>query len=129
MQAVCCSAPMYTTPLPLGLANITLNITLGVRPFAMRSLCTAHVLVKLQAASSPFAPRLRTQAHTDSQKQHLQRAGHEPVCLVPGSVDKYLHVLECTGQQSLDTHSEGFLSCWYRYKNCFLLRQTFMLYA
>ncbi|DBA85963.1 TPA: hypothetical protein ACH3X1_005502 [Trebouxia sp. C0004] len=43
MQAVCCSAPMYLTPLPLGLANITLSITLGVRPFAMQSLCASQV--------------------------------------------------------------------------------------
>ena len=53
----------------------------------------------------------KTQAHTESQKQQLQRAGHAPVCLVPGSVDKYLHVPECTLQQRLDTHSEGFLLC------------------
>ena len=37
------------------------------------------------------------------------QAGHEPVCLVPGSVDKYLHVPDCTLQQSLDSRSEGFL--------------------
>ena len=40
-----------------------------------------------------------------------QHAGYEPVCLVPGSVDKYLHVPDCTLQQSLDTHAEGFLLC------------------
>ena len=50
-------------------------------------------------------------AHTDSQKEQLQRAGLEPVCLVPGSVDNYLHVPDCTRQQSLDTHSEGCLLC------------------
>ena len=27
--------------------------------------------------------------------EQLQRAGHEPVSLVPGSVDKYLHVPYC----------------------------------
>ncbi len=58
-------------------------------------------------------PRLRTQAHTDSQKKQLQRFGHEPVCLVPGSVDKCLHVPDGAFQQNLDTHSEGFLLCWY----------------
>ncbi len=47
--------------------------------------------------------RLRTQAHTDSQKEQLQRASHEPVCLVPGSGDKYLHVPDCTLQQNLNT--------------------------
>ncbi len=61
-----------------------------------------------------FTPRLRTQAHTDSQKEQLQRVGHDPVCLVPGSVDKYLHMPVCTVQQSLNTHSEGFLLCWQR---------------
>ena len=54
---------------------------------------------------------MKTQAHTDSQQEQLQRAGHEPVCSVPGSVDKYLHVPDCTFQQSLDTHAEGFLLC------------------
>ena len=93
-----CIAPIYIAPLPLGLATMTLCVILGV-------------LVKLQAASSPLAPRLRSQADTESQKQQLQRAGHEPVCLVPGSVDKYLHVPGCTLQQSLDTHSEGSLLC------------------
>jgi len=86
-------------------------------PWALRELaplqCDLSVLVKLQAASSLFTQRLRTQAHTytDSQQQQLQRAGHEPVCLVPGSVDKYLPVPDCTLQKSLDTHSEGFLLC------------------
>ncbi len=77
----------------LGLATITLGVTGSA----------------LQAAF--HTPRLRTQAHTDSQKEQLQRAGHEPVCLVPGSVDRYLHVPECTLQRSLDTHSKGFLLC------------------
>ncbi len=86
-------------------------------PWALRELaplqCDLSVLVKLQAASSLFTQRLRTQAHTytDSQQQQLQRAGHEPVCLVPGSVGKYLPVPDCTLQKSLDTHSEGFLLC------------------
>ncbi len=38
-----------------------------------------------------------------------QDAGHEPVCLVPGSMDKCLPVPDCTLQKSLDTHSEGSL--------------------
>ena len=93
---------MYVTPL---LAVIALSVTLGVCPFAMRPFCASQV------TGRSFAPRQRTQAHTESQKQQLQRAGHEPVCLVPGAVDKYLHVPECVLQQSLDTHSEGFLLC------------------
>ena len=39
-------------------------------------------------------PRLGSQAHTDKQGEQPQRAGHEPVCLVPASVDVYLHVPE-----------------------------------
>ena len=46
--------------------------------------CDLSVLVELQAASSLFTHRLRTQAHTDSQQEQLQCAVHEPVCLVPG---------------------------------------------
>ena len=68
-------APIYITPLPLGLATMTLGVPLGV---------------------------------TESQQQQLQRAGQEPVCLVPGSVDKYLHVPESALQLRLNTHSEGF---------------------
>ena len=101
------NASMYIIPLPLRLAVIALSVTLGVCPFAMRPFCASQVTGRFFT----FAPRQRTQAHTESQKQQLQRAGHEPVCLVPGSVDKYLHVPECTLQQSLDTHSEGFLLC------------------
>ncbi len=67
------------------------------------------VLIKIQAASPPCSHRLRTQAHSDSQTEQLQRAGHEPVCLVPGFVDNYLPVPDCTLQKSLGTHSEGFL--------------------
>ncbi len=52
--------------------------------------CILFVLVKLQAASSHFTYRLRTQARADSQQE--QHGGHKPVCLVPGFVDKYLHV-------------------------------------
>ncbi len=52
--------------------------------------------------------RMDVAAHSDEQ---LQRAGHEPVCLVPGSVDNYMPVPDCTLQKSLDTHSEGFLLC------------------
>jgi len=69
--------------------------------------CDLSVLVKLQAAFSLFTQT----EHIDSQQEQLQRAGHEPVCLVPGSVDKYLPVPDCTLQKSLDTHSEGFLLC------------------
>ena len=87
----------------LELAAVTLDVS-GLGPLKH----DLSVLVRLQAASSHT---LRTEAHTDSQEEQLQRAGHEPVCLVPGSVDKYLHVPCCTLQQSLDTHSEGFLLC------------------
>ena len=69
-------APIYITPLPLGLATMTLGVPLCV---------------------------------TESQQQQLQRAGQEPVCLVPGSVDKYLHVPESALQLRLNTHSETFL--------------------
>jgi len=68
-------------------------------------VCDLFVLVKLQAAFSLFTQT----EHIDSQQEQLQRAGHEPVCLVPGSVD--LPVPDCTLQKSLDTHSEGFSLC------------------
>ncbi len=71
----------------------------------MRPFCA------IQVTGGFFTHRLRTQARTDSQQEQLQHAGHEPVCLVPGSVDRYLPVPDCTLQQSLDTHSEGFLLC------------------
>ena len=87
----------------LELAAVTLDVS-GLGPLQH----DLSVLVGLQAA---FSHTLRTEADTDSQEEQLQRAGHEPVCLVPGSVDKYLHVPCCTLQQSLDTHSEGFLLC------------------
>ena len=32
-----------------------------------------------------FEHRVRTQAHADSQKEQLQRAGHKPVGLVPAA--------------------------------------------
>ena len=83
-----------------------LYIALGVRGHAPLE-CDLPVLIKIQAASSPCSHRLGTQAHSDSQTEQLQRAGHEPVCLVPGSVDKYLPVPDCTLQKSLETHSEG----------------------
>ncbi|DBB16034.1 TPA: hypothetical protein ACH3X3_003400 [Trebouxia sp. C0006] len=98
---------IYMISLPLRLAVIDLSVTLGVCPFAMRPFCASRVT----GSFFTFAPRQKTQAHTESQKQQLHRAGHEPVCLVPGSVDKYLHVPGCTLQQSLDTHSEGSLLC------------------
>ncbi len=108
MWVACCvlQCVYVHNSLLLGLATIALGIT-GFAPLQ----CDLSVLVKLQAASSLFTHRLRTQARTDSQQEQLQRAGHEPVCLVPGSVDKYLPVPDCTLQQSLDTHSEGFLLC------------------
>ena len=108
MWVACCvlQCVYVHNSLRLGLATIALGIT-GFAPLQ----CDLSVLVKLQAASSLFTHRLRTQARTDSQQEQLQRAGHEPVCLVPGSVDKYLPVPDCTLQQSLDTHSEGFLLC------------------
>ncbi len=90
----------------LGLATIALGVT-GLAPLQ----CDLSVLVKLRAASSLLTRKLRTQGHPDSQQEQLQRAGHEPVCLVPDSVDQYLHVPDCTLQQSLDTHSEGLLLC------------------
>ncbi len=49
-------------------------------------------------------PRLRAQAHTDSQKEQLQRAGHEPVCLVPGFVDNYLCMCLIALFNSASTH-------------------------
>ena len=50
--------------------------------------CDLSVLLKLQAASPH---RLRTPARSDSHQEQLQRAGHEPVCLVPvyGPVPAY----------------------------------------
>ncbi len=62
----------------LAFATITLSVT-GL------TLCSAN-----QFTCGFFTPRLRTQAHTDSQEEQLQRVGHEPGCLVPGCVDKYL---------------------------------------
>ena len=47
--------------------------------------CDLSVLVSVQAASSHT--QTEESAHTDGQKEQLQCAGHEPVCLVPGSVD------------------------------------------
>ena len=88
-------ASTYIIPLPLRIAVTTLSVTLGICPFATQPLTGSFFT---------FAPRQRTQAHTESQKQQLQRAGHEPVCLVPGSVDKYLCVPECPLQQSHSTH-------------------------
>jgi len=75
---------------------------LGVTGFAPLD-CDLSVLIKIQAASPPCSHRLRSQAHSDSQTEQLQRAGHEPVCLVPGSVDKYLPVPDCTLQRA-STH-------------------------
>ena len=61
-----------------------LAITLGVTGFGPLQ-CDLSVLVSLQAASSHT--QTEDSAHTDSQREQLQCAGHEPVCLVPGSVD------------------------------------------
>ena len=85
----------------------TSELCVGVTGFAPLK-CDLSVLVKMQAAS-PLFTQTRTQAHADSQEEQFQRAGHEPVCLVPGSVDEYLPVPDSTLQTSLDTHSEGFL--------------------
>ncbi|DBA71063.1 TPA: hypothetical protein ACH3X2_011484 [Trebouxia sp. C0005] len=52
----------------LGLATITLDVT-GFWSFAMRPFCAS------QFTGLPHTPRLRSQAHTDSQKQQLQRTG------------------------------------------------------
>jgi len=82
----------------LGLATIALGVT-GFAPLQCEYRRLLH-----------FSHRLRTQAHTDSRQEQRQRAGHEPVCLVPGSEDKYLPVPDCTLQKSLDTHSEAFYS-------------------
>ncbi len=110
-KVICCNAFMCSCHHML-LGNAT--IALGVMGFAPLE-CDLSVLIKMQAASPPCSHRLGTQAHSDSQTEQLQRAGHEPVCLVPGSVDNYLPVPDCTLQKSLDTHSEGFLLCCYRY--------------
>ena len=87
----------------LGVSTIALGV-MGLAPLQ----CDLSVLVKLQAASS-----FSTHKSEDSStyRQPARAAGHEPVCLVPGSVDKYLPVRDCTLQKSLDTHSEGFLLC------------------
>ena len=55
----------------LELAAVTLHVS-GFGPLQY----DLSVLVSLQAASSHT--QLRTEAHTDSQKEQLQRAGHEP---------------------------------------------------
>ena len=105
MQAVHCNASMYITTC-FGTSHYTLGIT-GFAPLQ----CNLSVLVKLQAASSLFTHRLRTQAQADTQQEQLQHAGHEPVCLVPVFVDKNLHVPDCSLRQSLNTHCKGFLLC------------------
>ena len=82
-------------------------ITLGVTGFGPLQ-CDLSVLVSEQAASSHT--HTEDSAHTDSQKEQLQCAGHEPVCLVPGSVDTCM-CLTAPFKQSRDTHSKGFLLC------------------
>ena len=67
----------------LGSLLLGLAITLGITGFGPL-LCDLSVLVSLQAASSHT--QTEDSAHTDSQREQLQCAGHEPVCLVPGSV-------------------------------------------
>ena len=102
----CNIAPIHKTPLPLGLATMTLSITLDVRPFAMRPFCASQVTGGFFTFSTQTEESSRYR-----QPETATSAGHEPVCLVPGSVDKYLHVPESTLQLRLDTHSEGFLLC------------------
>ena len=63
------------------LATIALGST-GLAPLK----CELSVLFKIQALLH-LSHRLKTPAHANTQKEQLQRAGHEPVCLVPGSVD------------------------------------------
>ena len=85
----------------LGNATIALGI-MGCAPLE----CDLSVLIKIHAASHLCSHRLRTQAHSDSQTEQLQRAGHKPaLCLVLWTRQ------DCTLQESLDTHSEGFLLC------------------
>ncbi len=65
-------------------------------------------------AAGGFSPLFTQTEDSSTLRQpdkQLQRAGHEPVCLVPGSVDNCLPVPDCTLQKSLDTHSEGFVLC------------------
>ncbi len=38
--------------------------------------------------------------HTDSQKEQLQRAGHEPVCLVPGAMDTCMCLIALNNRAS-----------------------------
>ncbi len=54
------------------------------------ALCSATFLCWSVYRRLLHTPRQRTQAHADRQQQQLQRAGHEPVCPVPGAVDDYL---------------------------------------
>ena len=86
----------------LGLATIAL----GAMRFAPWR-CT--VLVKIQAASPLFTQTEDSSTCRQPGRAVSERVGHEPVCLVPGSVDKYLPVPDCILQTSLDTHSEGLL--------------------
>jgi len=79
----------------------------GVRPIGMRPFCADQDA----GGFSPLFTQTEDSSTLRQPDEQLQRAGHEPVCLVPGSVDKYLPVPDCTLQKSLITHSEGFLLC------------------
>ena len=101
-RVICCNAFMCSCHyMLLGNATIALGVT-GCAP----SECDLSVLIKIHAASHLCSHRLKTQAHSDSQTEQLQRAGHKPaLCLVLWTRQ------DCTLQKSLDTHSEGFLLC------------------
>ena len=94
--------------------------------------CDLSVLVTMQAAF-PSLSHARTSSwsiHKSTANNHrTASARRSRACLPCAWVDEYLLVPAWTLRPSLDTHSEGFLLCWYRYKNCFLLRQTYMLCA
>ena len=76
-----------------GLATTALG-GMGLAPLK----CNLSVLFKIQELLG-FSHRLKTPAHADTQKEQLQRASHEAICLVPGSVDKYLPVPNCNLQK------------------------------
>ena len=58
----------------------------GVAPDAVQLFCASQV-----AGGFPlFMHTSRIQAATDSQQNKPQRAGHEPVCLMPESLGEHL---------------------------------------
>ena len=74
-SVACCTACMHTSLyMLLGLKLAT--IALGIAGFA-RSRCDLSVLVNRPLLQ--LSHRLGTSAHSDSQQEQLQRAGHEPV--------------------------------------------------